>query len=154
MYDYLIATDEGLAQSISQNGEKEEASEANGINGTNAKEDAELLGDSEKETIDSENEAIDSENEAIDSEKETIDSENEDDNEDFALEDSSQSEKEDEETQTDDYNVSRGIDFEGISFFSLSSFYRRGCSHKLLNACLCFALRSSHWPNRSSWKLG
>ena len=161
MYDYLIATDEGLAQSIPENSEKEE----NG--GTNAKEDAELLGeDSENEKDeDSENEKdedsemekdIDSEMEKdIDSEMEKdIDSEMEDDSEDFDLEDSSEPEKENEETQTDEYNVSRGIDFESFLFSPLLLLSRRGCSHQLFNACLRFALRSPHWPNGASWKSG
>ena len=145
MYDYLIATDEGLAQSIPENSEKEE----NG--GTNAKEDAELLGE------DSENEKDeDSENEKDeDSEMEKdIDSEMEDDSEDFDLEDSSEPEKENEETQTDEYNVSRGIDFESFLFSPLLLLSRRGCRYQLFNACLRFALRSPHWPNGASWKSG
>ena len=145
MYDYLIATDEGLAQSIPENSEKEE----NG--GTNAKEDAELLGgdsDNEKD-VDSENEKDE------DSEMEKdIDSEMEDDSEDFDLEDSSEPEKENEETQTDEYNVSRGIDFESFLFSPLLLLSRRGCRYQLFNACLRFALRSPHWPNGASWKSG
>ena len=137
MYDYLIATDEGLAQSIPENSEKEE----NG--GTNAKEDAELLGE------DSENEKDE------DSEMEKdIDSEMEDDSEDFDLEDSSEPEKENEDTQTDEYNVSRGIDFESFLFSPLLLLSRRGCRYQLFNACLRFALRSPHWPNGASWKSG
>ena len=153
MYDYLIATDEGLAQSIPENSEKEE----NG--GTNAKEDAELLGeDSENEKdVDSENEKDeDSEMEKdIDSEMEKgIDSEMEDDSEDFDLEDSSEPEKENEETQADEYNVSRGIDFESFLFSPLLLLSRRSRRHQLFNACLRFALRSPHWPNGASWKPG
>ncbi|CBK24172.2 uncharacterized protein [Blastocystis hominis] len=101
MYDYLIATDEGLAQSIPENSEKEENG---GNSGTNAKEDAELLGDSENEKDE------DSEIEKdVDSEIEK------DDSDDFDLEDSSEPEKETEETQNDEYNVSRGIDFENVA---------------------------------------
>ena len=145
MYDYLIATDEGLAQSIPENSEKEE----NG--GNNAKEEAERMGE------DSDNEKDeDSEMEKdIDSEMEKdIDSEMEDDSEDFDLEDSSEPEKENEETQTDEYNVSRGIDFESFLFTPLLLLSRRGCRYQLFNACLRFALRSPHWPNGASWKSG
>ena len=116
MYDYLIATDEGLAQSISENGEKEEISGNDGSNGDNAgnaKEDAELLGDSE--------------NEEVSSEKEDANSESEEDSEDFALEDSSESENENENenkgTQNDEYNVSRGIDFESMISFLFLFFF-------------------------------
>ena len=153
MYDYLIATDEGLAQSIPENSEKEE----NG--GTNAKEDAELLGEDSENEKDEDSEMekdIDSEMEKdIDSEMEKdIDSEMEDDSEDFDLEDSSEPEKENEDTQTDEYNVSRGIDFESFLFSPLLLLSRRGCRYQLFNACLRFALRSPHWPNGASWKSG
>lgn len=147
MYDYLIATDEGLAQSISENGEKEEISGNDGDNGDNAgnaKEDAELLGDSE--------------NGEVSSEKEDTNAESEEDSEDFALEDSSESENENEnenrETQNDEYNVSRGIDFESMISFLSSFSFRRGCSDKLLDATIRFALRPPHWPNGASWKPG
>ena len=140
MYDYLIATDEGLAQSIPENSEKEENG---GNSGTNAKEDAELLGDSENEKDE------DSEIEKdVDSEIEK------DDSDDFDLEDSSEPEKETEETQNDEYNVSRGIDFESFLFSSLLLFSRRGRSHQLFDARLRFALRSPHRPNGASWKPG
>lgn len=140
MYDYLIATDEGLAQSIPENSEKEEN---DGNSGTNAKEDAELLGDSENEK-DEDSEIEKDEDSEIEK----------DDSDDFDLEDSSEPEKETEETQNDEYNVSRGIDFESFLFSSLLLFSRRGRSHQLFDARLRFALRSPHRPNGASWKPG
>lgn len=115
MYDYLIATDEGLAQSNQEDQQEGQKDNQQENQQENLKEDEELLEDF---------------------------NENEEESEELILDDSSQSEDEKESTPKDDYNASRGIDFESRN---CSMIERRCCwSNQLLHARICGELYTSY----------
>ena len=124
MYDYLIATDEGLAQSSQEDQEEDQKEDQK----ENQKEDEELLED------------------VHESEKE--------ESEELILDDSSQSEDEKESIPKDDYNASRGIDFESRNCCMVE--HRRCWSDQLLHASICGELCTSYrsYSTRRSFGCG
>lgn len=140
MYDYLIATDEGLAQS-SQEDQKEDQKEDQEENQKeNQKEDQK---EDRKEDQKEDEELLE---DVRESEK--------DESEELILDDSSQSEDEKESIPKDDYNASRGIDFESRNCCMVE--HRRCWSDQLLHASICGELYTSYrsYSTRRSFGCG
>ena len=132
MYDYLIATDEGLAQSSQE--DQEEDQEEN--QKEDQKEDQE---ENQKEDRKEDQEENQKEDEEL---LEDVRESEKDESEELILDDSSQSEDEKESIPKDDYNASRGIDFESRNCCMVE--HRCCWIDQLLHASICGELCTSY----------